>query len=294
MKIYPKILFAAWVSLAACGRAPDVAGKPVTAAIKRDRPNLAFSPLHPDPQFTGLVSLGKISRDGVGSVEAVLTRALRFSDIAEAVEARYGLPRVLLAMAAQEAGGAELLTNGQDDGGAGIIHMQPATAVEFGLKTYRGCEAMVSHAHGAALRQLIADKRGDVKRLALLDDRFHPIINVDAAGRMLALYMSSAPKGSDPLQHALRRYSGRPEYWANVQRWRKRIDSAKVRADLAARFAEANPDFRVNGVRGGLESYLAEFWRQHENYGLAAYRRLPRYAPLHAAEMRQKWSGRYD
>jgi hypothetical protein len=64
-----------------------------------------------------------------------IQRALRWSNITQAVGNRYGMPhRNLLGMICVESEGDPTQPNELGDGGAGLIHMQPLLANAYGLK----------------------------------------------------------------------------------------------------------------------------------------------------------------
>lgn len=273
--------------------------QPKVTSRQSDVPALGFRQLHPEPAFTGLVMVGKVGTSGVSSELGALIRTLRFRDIAYAVDGRYGLPEgTLLGMVAQETNGADLLPN-VTDGGAGLCHMQPYTASRYGLKIYQDCTELSSRAHGEALSKLIAAQGFDRRRLVAFDSRFHPVINLDCAGRILhdAMldYARKPRSGYDPYQWALRVYSGRAtsDYFAKVQRWRQKLaDPAKIAAAAEA-FEKASPNFAVNGKPAGFDLYLQVNYQQNENYGLAEYAKLAISHPPDAEKMRARWDRRY-
>lgn len=265
--------------------------QPVSPEIKKLKPKLGFTQMFPDPKFENLRMLGKVTKNGVTSEDGILLRVLRFKNIADAVDRRYSLPEnTVLAFVAQETGGADILPNGSGDGGVGLAHSQPATAHEYGLVVYQGCKKLVSHAHGRAIASLIASKKSDRRKLVGHDDRFHPVINLDMVGRVLALNMSLAKAEKlDPLQYATLRYSGRPEYWGKIQSFRKLLgDKARIEKVRVA-FNKANPRLLVNGKRGGFDEYIATCAEQNRNYGLDTYKLMARYAAPSAKAMLAKY-----
>ncbi len=238
---------------------------------------LGFEQLVPDPKFPSLKMLGQVSKNGVAGVDGVLLRVLRLQPIGDAVELRYGLtgPKtkgIVLSVVAQESGGADLLPNGADDGGAGFAHMQPCTGHQYSLRIYQDCNKLVDHEHGRALRALITANNSDRKLLIKYDDRFHPVLNLDAVGRMLKSYMLAAPRGSDAAAYALKRYSGRTEYGAAVQKWRARINSDETVRAMKAHFDEVNTALTC-------DEYLAACRQQNVNYGLEKYKGIGVFKP---------------
>jgi len=240
-------------------------------------------------------SLGRFSL--AGTEEDMLLgkfeRALRFKNISDSVEARYNLPPgLLLAMLIQESSGVDAFPNGRDDGGIGLIHMQPAAATEFGLRTHGNNRAIVDKAHGAALRALITEKNGNSFALSQDDERFNRTLNIDAVGRMLATHMSGKRiKGLGPLRTAFKRYTGRDnydDYLDSVRELMGQLNDQKFLGTVAKRFDDRNRALIINGKYVGdktspFAAYLKTFWEENEKgFRLDAYRDLPRYKPKHS------------
>lgn len=259
----------------------------------------------------GKISLrGKVGRFGIdGPTDAPkdvriaemragkIERGLRFKPITDVVERRYNLPPgILMAMLVQESSGMDLLPNGQNDGGIGLVHMQPKIAAEFGLKTLDDNTKMVDTEHGAHLRDLIKEKNNDVFALAEEDERFNRLLNIDAAGRMLAGYMAAPPvRGYDHLESALMRYAGAPNYLRGYYRTAMRTylrllhDEAYI-AEIAHAFDERNKDLVINGKKvvgkTPFQAYLEMFWEENEKgFNLKVYRDLPAFKPTHSDEV---------
>jgi len=272
-------LIAAFIVLQACGKptmkSAGTSAKARPSLLKKPM-ELGFEQIVSDPRFKGLKMLGDVNKNGVDSIDGVLLRTLRLKNIADAVDARYGLTGpgtkgLVLAMVAHESGGADLLPNGSDDGGAGFSHMQPCTARQFGLNVYQNCNKLVDHEHGRALRALITVKHFDRKELIKYDDRLHPVLNLDAVGRMIATFIRSAPKNSNPAEYAMRRYSGRKEYYAAIMKWRSRLSDENLLAGMKSRFNAQNSNLTLNGAKIDCDGYLAACREQNKNYGLAKY-----------------------
>ena len=236
--------------------------------------------------------LGRFSLEGsredvqIGRFE----RSLRFKNITDAVENRYNLPPgLLLAMLIQESSGADVFPNGRDDGGIGLIHMQPAVAAQFGLSTHGNNRAMVDKEHGRTLRTLIAEKKGNVFALSQDDERFNRLLNVDAVGRMLAEHMGGDRiEGLGPLRTAFKRYTGKfnyGRYLNHVRNHMRSLNDGKFLRTVAERFDARNRSLVINGKRVGeaaspFAAYLKAFWQENERgFDLAGYRKLPRYKP---------------
>ncbi len=279
-------LLAVVVVYVATRPANDSSRLPVTTALKREVPQLGFERIVPEAKFEGLSMMGKPNKSSVGDIDGVILRVLRYQPISEAVEYRYCLPKgFILSILAQESQGAVWI-NGTDDGGAGHSHMQPSTARAFGLRVYGNATALVDHAHGRALRALIKEKHENMQDLIEYDDRFHPILNLDAVGRMLSIAMEQGPPmhskkytGTDPMQAAIFAYSGRPEYWKRVIFFRDLLYSPSNIDRIRKRFNERNPHFTIDGKPGDFDKYLAVAWKSWDNFGLAKYKQLPLYIP---------------
>lgn len=221
--------------------------------------------------------IGTVGRYGVDGDRGKILRVLRYKNIADAVEARYSwIPKgTILAMMAQEAGGADLLPNGNDDGGIGSIHMQGATASDFGLRTYKNCDDMVCKKHGRELRKIIDENDADKKELVDYDDRFNPILNLDAVGRMLTYYRCGPQiKHLTPYQTAICRYSGKynfRKYSRGLRKYQRLLESRAYLQKIEFTFNRMNPDLTIDGKSADFKKYIRVCREQNENYGLKEY-----------------------
>ncbi len=246
--------------------------------LKTNVPKLSFYLTYKEPVYKKLNMLGKVKKTGVHGQRnyGMILRSLRFQNITSKVEKKYGLPKnILLAMVMQESGGADLLPNSSDDGGLGLCHMQPSVAKQFGLKIYQNCNKLVSKKHGKALRKLIKDKKYDKKQLVKFDDRFHPILNIDAAGRMLAYYSSGKQYKETPLRTAIYRYAGArnySKYYKQVLLYKKRLENKKLINEVRNAFNKKNPDFTINEKKADFDDYIKSHQQQNINYGLNNYK----------------------
>ncbi|MEM6629876.1 MAG: hypothetical protein AAF694_09385 [Bacteroidota bacterium] len=245
--------------------------------------NFSYEEVHSEPTFKNLKMLGAVGDCGIESpshstiLYGGILRSMRFKNITEMVEDKYDLPRnLLLAMIIQETHGADLLPNCLDDGGIGLCHMQGSTAYEFGLKTYKNFNKLRSTTHGRELRKLIQTHKYDRKKLIVHDDRFHPIYNIDAAGRMLHCYMHKPRiKGLTKVQMAIRYYAGKynyRKYWRNVSYYQDKLNDPEVLAEVERRFNSLNKSLLINGRKGDYKGYIAAHQQQNYNYGLASYK----------------------
>jgi hypothetical protein len=243
--------------------------------------NLVYNEIYPEPNFENLNMLGNVHTMGVSGknkeerLYGMILRTLRFKNITSRIEKRYGLPEnLLLAMVMQETGGVDLLPNSSNDGGLGLCHMQPYMAKLFGLKTYQNCDKMVSTQHGLALRKLISNNNKNRKLLLTFDDRFHPILNLDAAARMLVYYLKGTQIQPTPVQTAIYGYAGRynyPEYYTRVRQYWKHLNDKELIDKVEGEFNALNPDLKINGKPADFKKYLLIHQQQNRNYGLDFY-----------------------
>ena len=253
-----------------------------TACSHQKPKDIGFEALIPETEMKGLKMIGYVERYGVSgrtSTEKLygkILRSLRFQNITREVEKRYNLPEnLLLAMVMHESSGADLLPNGQDDGGLGLCHMQGSTASKFGLHTYQRCQKLVCKTHGRAFRQLIKTEEYDRKRLIQYDDRFHPILNLDAAGRMLNCYKSPMIKGlPSEWATAIYRYAGRynyRKYWQRVKYYQKALNDPDIIEAVEREFNSRNRNFTIDGEPADFDDYIQAHQMQNINYGLEKY-----------------------
>ena len=251
-------------------------------AIKHQVPKgLDFVQNVPPLQIENLTMIGEVYHSGItgDSKRGMILRALRFQNITRAVERRYDLPdNLLLAMIMQESMGVDLLPNSTDDGGIGLCHMQPSTASEFGLRTLDNCTDLRNFEHGRKLRSLIRQHKFNRRELIQYDDRFHPILNIDAAGRMIWYYYKGKQLKSTPLRTAIYRYAGYnnyKHYYKMVDYYMKLLADSSVIDDVRRTFNALNPTLRINGQPADFDKYIAEHQQQHSNYGLDKYAQKP-------------------
>lgn len=235
--------------------------------IPGDRANYVFYEHISSPHINNL-------RLPYGEARAVVL-AERYRNIARAVEKRYGLPKnILLAMAMVEAYGKYLLGNSSDDGGFGNIHMQPVTAKTFGLHVFDDCNELICPEHHRQLEVLIEEYSGNPRVLLSLDDRLHPLLNFDAAGRMLA-HAIQVSDGKDDVRKALVIYSGREEYYKKVAYFMALLSDENYLQEVNRKFNKRNKKLTINGEHADFFRYLEVFWEQNYNYGLREYEKLP-------------------
>lgn len=242
---------------------------------------LSFTDSIPETTMKNLSMIGYVNNYGVqGETKDIrlygaILRALRFKNITDKVEDKYGLPRnLILAMVIQETGGADVLPNGRNDGGLGLCHMQASVASEFGLKTYKDCNELVCVVHGVQIKELITAEKYDRKKLIKYDDRFHPIKNLDAVGRMLKYYSLGTQVKDTEIKTAIYRYAGKynySKYYANVIYFQNKLNDDDVVDAVRKAFNEKNPNLMIGGEAGDFDRYIKTHQDQNVNYGLLEY-----------------------
>jgi hypothetical protein len=266
----------------------DVSGVREFAAMNHEQYKL---PLDPKPTYDTIVapqridslhlpgtesSFGVIGANKEEQLYGLIVRALRFSNITKRVEKKYGLPtNLLLAMVMQETGGILIMPNSADDGGIGLCHMQPKTAKLFGLMTYHDCKYLKSRTHGRELRSLIAQSNSDIVELIKYDDRFHPLLNLDAVGRMMAFNMEKVEKLSTPLETSILRYAGRKnfkKYLERVKEYRSALNNPWTMFWVRHTFNKMNPNLTIGGKPADFDLYIEYYHQQNRNFGLDTYK----------------------
>nr|HMP31732.1 hypothetical protein [Saprospiraceae bacterium] len=236
---------------------------------------------HPRLDFENLHFLCEDGKHGVANCKSeerimgIFMRALRYKNITDAVEDRYELPRnTLMTMLMQECHGINLLPNGNGDGGVGLIHMQPMLAHQFGLNTLNGCKDLVSHTHGRQINSLINEFYTSPEHLLKYDDRFHPILNIDAAGRMIKYYSTLKMIGKDKWDSAFKRYAGKYNYGIytrNLRYFKKFLEDQEFMTKISETFNEINPELTYQGDTIQFEKFLELNHTFNFNYDLEKY-----------------------
>lgn len=251
--------------------------------IKKTTFSFGFVQMYADPVIENLNLPGSYGKNGADNICGKIIRSMRFQNVTAACENRWQAPPTLgLAMIMEESTGMDLLPNASDDGGQGLVHEQPSTASEYGLKTYDDCDKLICKKHGKALRQVIIDNNYDRRKLIAYDDRFHPVKNIDAAMRKIANGMQGDRiRGLSSLQTAVRRYSGPKnykKYWEHVLSNMAYLNDPATMKRVEAYFNRLNPNLKINGKPAGFKEYVAISQQQNYNYGLGEYLRLPKYS----------------
>jgi hypothetical protein len=233
----------------------------------------------------GKVGKYQVITDGTtDAVMAKITYGLRFEAITREVEQRYDLPpHSLLALLIQESSGSlELSLNALNDGGAGICTMQPSIATSLGLKTLDGVKVLRSTEHGMRLREMAEQNDYDLRELARYDERLNPVLNIDAAGRLLRRYMEKYERSSmSDLEVAVLYYAGKynyPKYIRNLRMYREKLADTAYRRRVAQNFNRLNPRLKVNGqANATYRDYLRAFthyWKCFDRKEMLSYPKL--------------------
>lgn len=222
------------------------------------------------------------------SVKWRVIRSMRWKNITHAVEERYSIPSwLLLAMMAQEWYGDPTLPNLGGDGGLWLIHIQAANAYQFWLKTLpRFTNRMRDRRHGALISQKLAEHNKDLQKLIYEDDRWHPILAVDVAGRFLMEWYKRAKKKNPWVSElevwnlALRYYSWRPYdgkrwYGAKVRAYQAVIMSPSYQAWLKKEFNSFG--VKINNKPASFDWYMSHFGKMAQNYEIDTYSKLGKY-----------------
>lgn len=244
-------------------------------------PDVRYEIIVPEEELQNLIMLGHEGKYGVGGknykdkLYGMMLRTLRFQNITQAIEKKYGIPdNYLLGMLMLESGGGALIPNSFDDGGIGLCHLQPKMAKIFGLKIFEDCDAMRSHEHGKRLRKLMREYSYDIRELINFDERFHPILNLDATARMLAYFYHNAIEEDDPWKIAISTFGGLdkyPRYYNLVKKFRNFLtDSAKIDA-VRKEFNFRNSKFKIGNQLADFDSFIRYSQLINLNYGLERY-----------------------
>jgi len=232
-------------------------------------PDVGYQLLLPEENYQNVELAPKFSLDGR------LERSLRWESITDVVERKYGIPHgILLAMIMQESGGDPLQSNMQRDGGLGLMHIQPRTAHHYGLKVYQDSRVLSDKVYGQDLQRFLEENNFDMKRTNTIDERIHPVMNIDAGAKIVMDGYNAYHDWSKAVQYyfapAYVEKNLGEEYWSRVNTWWNALKNPELRAD-------AENDFNVRNEMNGVtfDKYLANFANICYNYGLEKYRKAP-------------------
>jgi hypothetical protein len=247
--------------------------------------DLGYLNLYPKLEFENLQFLCDDGRNGVVNcktnerIKGIMMRALRYKNITDAVEDKYELPRnTLMTMLMQECHGINLLPNGSGDGGVGLIHMQPMLAHQFGLSTLNDCKDLVSYTHGRQINSLIKEYYTTPEQLLKYDDRFHPVLNIDAAGRMIKYYSELTMIGKNKWDSAFKRYAGKYNYsiyTKNLRYFKEYIEDPIFMEELKTSFEGINPLLTYHGEFLDYAKFMEINHQFNNNYDLEKYVSTP-------------------
>ncbi len=241
--------------------------------------------------------------DNKWSMYARIARCLRWKPVTDAVEDRYHIPRwLLMAMMAQEGLGDPTMPNlpwGKHkywDGWLWLIHIQAVNAHNFWLKTLpRYTNEMCDDKHAELVVKAINQHSGNLPTLLEKDDRFHPIMAVDASARFFMDGKKRVWKWTDSRIHALKRYSWRSyagkrwyghfviEYWATINNitgdWFPSNLSKSIKNDIAVATRKwaniknklQDLQFSIDWEKAWYNEYLAYFEESMKNFELEKY-----------------------
>ena len=129
---------------------------------------------------------------------------------------------------------------------------------------------------GRKIERSIDLHNGDLRELVDVDERFHPVKNVDAAGRMLADFYQRTHSWT----RALEKYAGRRSYDSKVLKYASKSHNPKFMAKVRKEFDDRNDSLLVSGKPIEFDRYIKIFNRLNYNYGLEHYKNLSR-RPVH-------------
>src|SRR3989344_1390367 len=229
-------------------------------------PKIGYQPLVEEPDFS------QIDLRGSWLPEGRIERAMRWRDITYAVEYRYGIPKdYLLGMICVESKGLSIKPNEEGDGGVGLIHMQPRMAKAYGLETITDSNKLIDREQGQAIKDAIELHNGDLRKLIEIDERFHPIKNIDAAARFLC----DLRQQTETWQGALEKFSGRRNYDSDIMDYVQKVQDGKYVERVALEFNWRNRKIRIDGKEVPFHRFVTLAKSTNRNYGLDEYKKLP-------------------
>lgn len=212
---------------------------------------------------SGFALADKKSRIGM------VQRVQRFEPLYRAVEERYDLPANWLpAMGMQESYGDPMQPNATADGGLGFLHMQGKTAVEYGLRVHGTVRGYSDYQHGEDLNNLIDSCDEDAVCVQRSDERAHILKNLDAAARIIRQGMGT----SGDVERGIGFFRGgsanaRSTYIKRVREYKALLDSESFNRGVREDFERRNDK--------PYSTFLTEWHKESQNWGLPEYKRLP-------------------
>jgi hypothetical protein len=251
---------------------------------RKEKPSFGYDESVTVPRIKNLKMPGVIERhedggDSQGVPDGHIPRiisALRYKDMTDAAEARYGLPKgMMLAMIAEGSGGVDTYVD--DDGAVGVIPIGAYTAKLLGLRV--AIEPMNDEEGALELRSIVEKQKHDRDLLVGHDERLHPLASIDAAARRMAAALGSKStdraSATDPMAIAFTDLvlegSAR---WGDVTHYEELVTDAGTMAMAKGVFERFNPDLKIDGAPAGFDEYLAACAKSNARYGVAEYAKL--------------------
>lgn len=179
-----------------------------------------------------------------------IQRTERWKCLCEIYEEKYGIPKnIICAIIMEESYGDPTAIN-KKDGGAGLIHIQPATAKQWGLKVYQDSNAIASKDHSEELIELIKSKNYDLDKLKEYDDRFDIEKVISKIAEKLREYydkfgtwdaaiaaINTGPGGVYDKGNFTKRAK---KYLKKINKWKKIRENNEIMAEAIKDFNERN------------------------------------------------------
>ncbi len=177
-----------------------------------------------------------------GSVIGMIQRVERYRREATLVGKRYGIPPdILLAMGMQESGGDPLMENSEHDGGLGLLNIQGTTAQDYGLNTVSQSDKDNDPVLGERIHEMLEKCNYEIPCTSEYDDRTIPLVDLDAAARI----MRNAMGDSKDISIGVQAFRGgdrttQEAYLRAVQKWYQVLKDSTTQARAAEAFRESN------------------------------------------------------
>ena len=108
----------------------------------------------------------------------------------------------------------------------------------------------------------------------MFDEMFHPILNIDAAARMLSFYKYGTQTQDTQLKTAIYGYAGKynyQKYYDNIVLYMQKLEDKEFIEGLEKDFNDQNKDLTLNGKPCNFKQYIQAHQEQNLNYGLESY-----------------------
>ena len=251
----------------------DAEARPNISYAKIPPPDLGYEPIAKVIDFRNVELAAKSDQHYEHDLLARIQRTERWRNIIEAVEDRYNIPKgIIHAVVMNESYGDPLQPNATGDGGLGLVHFQPGTAIQYGLDIFGNSRKRGrDHKHGRQLVDMLKECKYDIKCVLEEDDRAHPIKNLDAIAR----YLKDGYNRKGNWEGAVQTINPKGKGYANrIFRWRNA--AIKFKAAAERDFNERNKGKKVNANALTFDFYIKSFLEMNRNYGLDKYKKLPK------------------